>query len=116
MMFLVGSFQAIQGLVAIFDDGYYVVRESGLVVDVDYTAWGFVHLILGVLLILCGAGVLTGNVVARGVGVLLAGLSALANMAFIGAYPVWSILVIAVDVLVIYALTVHGGELRSSTR
>jgi hypothetical protein len=116
MMFLVGSFQAIQGLVAIFDDGYYVVRESGLVVDVDYNAWGTVHLILGVLLILCGAGVLTGNVVARGVGVLLAGLSALANMAFIGAYPVWSILVITVDVLVIYALTVHGGELRSSTR
>ncbi|MBJ7451352.1 MAG: hypothetical protein JHC71_04610, partial [Blastococcus sp.] len=116
MMFLVGSFQAIQGLVAIFDDGYYVVRESGLVVEVDYTVWGFVHLILGVLLILCGAGVLTGNVVARGVGVLLAGLSALANMAFIGAYPVWSIMVIIVDVLVIYALTVHGGELRSSNR
>ena len=116
MMFLVGSFQAIQGLVAIFDDGYYVVRESGLVVEVDYTAWGFLHLILGVLLVLCGAGVLTGNVVARSVGVLLAGLSALANMAFIGAYPVWSIIVIVVDVLVIYALTVHGGELRSSHR
>ena len=116
MMFLVGSFQAIQGLVAIFDDGYYVVRESGLVVEVDYTAWGFLHLILGVLLVLCGAGVLTGNVVARSVGVLLAGLSALANMAFIGAYPVWSIMVIIIDVLVIYALTVHGGELRSSNR
>ena len=116
MMFLVGTFQAIQGLVAIFDDGYYVVRESGLVVNVDYTAWGFIHLLLGILLILCGAGVLTGNVVARGVGVLLAGLSAIANMAFIGAYPVWSIIVIVVDVLVIYALTVHGGELRSSTR
>jgi hypothetical protein len=116
MMFLVGTFQAIQGLVAIFDDGYYVVRESGLVVNVDYTVWGFVHLLLGILLILCGAGVLTGNVLARGVGVLLAGLSAIANMAFIGAYPVWSIMVIVVDLLVIYALTVHGGELRSSTR
>jgi hypothetical protein len=116
MMFLVGTFQAIQGLVAIFDDGYYVVRESGLVVNVDYTAWGFIHLILGILLILCGAGVLTGNVVARGVGVLLAALSALANMAFIASYPVWSIIIIVVDVLVIYALTVHGGELRSSNR
>jgi hypothetical protein len=116
MMFLVGSFQIIQGLVALFDDGYYVVRESGLVVNVDYAAWGTLHLIIGVLLVLCGAGVLTGNVVARGVGVLLAGLSALANMAFIGAYPIWSITVIIIDVLVIYALTVHGGELRSSTR
>ena len=116
MMFLVGSFQAVQGLVALFDDGFYVVRESGLVVDVNYNAWGTVHLILGILLILCGAGVLTGNVVARAVGVLLAGLSALANMAFISAYPVWSLIVIAIDVFVIYALTVHGGELRSSDR
>ena len=116
MMFLVGSFQVVQGLVALFDDGYYVVRESGLVVNVDYTAWGTLHLLIGVLLILCGAGVLAGNVVARAVGVLLAGLSALANMAFIGAYPVWSIIVIVVDVVVIYALTVHGGELRSSHR
>ncbi len=116
MMFLVGSFQVVQGLVALFDDGYYVVRESGLVVDVDYTAWGTVHLLIGVLLILCGAGVLAGNIAARAVGVILAGLSALANMAFIGAYPVWSIVIITVDVLVIYALTVHGGEMRSSNR
>ena len=51
MMFLLGTFQAIQGLVAIFDDGYYAVTESGLVVDVDYTAWGWVHLLLGVLIV-----------------------------------------------------------------
>ncbi len=114
MMFMVGSFQVIQGLIALFNDDYYVVRESGLVVNVNYNAWGTVHLILGILLILCGAGVLTGNIVARSVGVLLAGLSALANMAFISAYPVWSLIVIAIDVFVIYALTVHGGELRSS--
>jgi hypothetical protein len=116
MMFLVGSFQAIQGLVALFDDGFYLVRENGLVVDVNYNVWGTVHLLIGVLLMLTGAGVLTGNIVARTVGVILAGLSALANMAFIGAYPVWSILIITVDLLVIYALTVHGGELRDSTR
>ncbi len=114
MLFLVGAFQVVQGLVAVFDDGYYVVRESGLVIDVDYTVWGIVHLVIGALLILCGAGILTGNVVARAVGVVLAGLSALANLAFIGAYPVWSLLVITVDVLVIYALTVHGDELRTS--
>jgi hypothetical protein len=116
MMFLVGSFQAIQGLVAIFDDGFYLVRENGLVVDVNYNVWGTAHLILGVLLMLCGAGVLTGNLAARTVGVILAGLSALANIAFIGAYPIWSMIVITVDVLVIYALTVHGRELRDSTR
>jgi hypothetical protein len=114
MMFLVGTFQAIQGLVALFDDGFYLVHPNGLVVDVNYNVWGTVHLILGVLLILSGAGVLTGNLAARMVGVVLAGLSALANMAFIGAYPVWSLLIITVDVLVIYALTVHGRELRDS--
>jgi hypothetical protein len=116
MMFLVGAFQVVQGLVALFDDGYYVVRESGLVVDVDYNAWGTLHLLIGVLLILCGAGVLAGNIAARAAGVVIAGLSALANMAFIASYPVWSIVIITVDVLVIYALTVHGGEMRSSHR
>jgi hypothetical protein len=115
MMFLLGSFQAIQGLVAIFDDTYYGVTESGLVVSLDYTTWGWVHLILGVLLILSGAGVLAGNLAARSVGVLLATLSAVANLLFIAAYPIWSVVIITVDVLVIYALTVHGREMRGST-
>jgi len=114
MMFLLGSFQAVQGLVAIFDDGFYHVTEGGLVIDVDYAAWGWAHLLLGVLIIVCGLGVLTGNIVARTVGVLLAGLSALVNLAFIEAYPVGSVLIIAFDVLVAYALIVHGRELRSS--
>jgi hypothetical protein len=114
MMFLLGCFQAVQGLVAIFDDGFYHVTDSGLVVEVDYTAWGWTHLLLGVLIILCGLGVLTGNIVARTVGVLLAGLSAIVNLAFIEAYPIWSVMIIAIDVVVIYALTVHGRELRSS--
>jgi hypothetical protein len=113
MMMLLGCFQAVQGLVAVFDDGFYHVTEGGLVVDVDYTAWGWVHLLLGALIIICGVGVLSGNVAARAVGVGLAGLSALLNLLFIEAYPIWSVLIITVDVLVIYALTVHGGELRS---
>jgi len=116
MMILVGSFQAIQGLVALFDDGFYLTSESGLVVSVDYTVWGWVHLLLGVLLIASGAGVMTGNLAARTVGVILAGLSALVNMAFIGAYPVWSLIIITVDVLVIYALIVHGREMRDTYR
>jgi hypothetical protein len=114
MMVLVGLFQAVQGLVALFDDGFYLVRPGSLVVNVNYNVWGTVHLILGVVLLISGMGVLTGNVLARTVGVLFAGLSALANMAFIGAYPVWSLLIITVDLLVIYALTVHGRELRDT--
>jgi hypothetical protein len=114
MMFLLGAFQAIQGLVALFDDGFYLVTAGNLVVDVNYNVWGTFHLILGVLLLLSGVGVLTGNLAARTVGVILAGLSALANLVFIEAYPLWSMIIITVDVLVIYALTVHGRELKDS--
>jgi hypothetical protein len=113
MMFLLGAFQAVQGLVALFDDGFYVT-SGNLVVNVNYNVWGTVHLLLGVLLLLTGAGVLTGNLAARTIGVILAGLSALANLLFIEAYPFWSIIIITVDVLVIYALTVHGRELKDS--
>jgi hypothetical protein len=114
MMVLLGSFQAIQGLVALFDDTWYHVTASGLVVNADYTAWGWTHLLLGVLILISGFGVLAGNLAARAVAVVLAVLSALVNLLFIEAYPIWSVLIFTVDVLVIYALTVHGRELRSS--
>jgi hypothetical protein len=112
MMILLGAFQAIEGLVAIFDEGFYLVSRRGLLVEVDYTVWGTIHLLLGVLLVVAGLGVLSGNLAARTFAVVLAVLSALANLAFIEAYPFWSILIITVDVLVIYALIVHGRELR----
>jgi hypothetical protein len=111
MMVLLGIFQVIQGFVAIFDDGFYHVTESGLVVNVDYTAWGWTHLLLGLLIVAAGVGLLSGNVVARTVAVILAGISAVLNLAFIEANPVWSIIVITVDILVIYAVTVHGREM-----
>jgi hypothetical protein len=82
---------------------------------VDYTAWGWFHLLLGALLILCALGVVAGNIIARTVAVVLAGLSAIANLLFIEAYPFWSIIVITVDILVIYAVTAHGRELKGSS-
>jgi hypothetical protein len=90
------------------------VTQSGLVVNVDYNAWGWTHLLLGVLILVSGLGVLAGNLAARTVAVVLAALSALVNLAFLEAYPIWSIIVITLDVLVIYAVTVHGRELSSS--
>ena len=115
MMIMVGTFQAIEGLVALFDDGWYHVTENGLLVNVDYTAWGWTHLLLGALLIVAGVGVLAGNTVARAIAVVLAGLSVLVNLAFIEAYPIWAVIIITIDVLVIYALVVHGRELRSTS-
>jgi len=114
MMVLLGTFQAVEGLVAIFDDGYYRVTQGGLVLSVDYTAWGWTHLLLGVLIVISGIGVMAGNLAARTVAVILAGLSAIANLLFIEAYPLWSTIVITVDILVIYALTVHGREMKGS--
>ena len=111
MLVLVGSFQGIMGFVALFEDGYYLVRGTGLVVHVDYTTWGWIHLVLGLVAIAAGIGIIVGQTWARVVGVILAGLSAITNVAFIAAYPVWSILVIALDVIAIYALVVHGREL-----
>ena len=116
MMIMLGSFQIIQGLVALFEDGFYLVRPNGLVVDVDYNTWGWTHTIIGAVGVLAGLGLLVGNMAARVVGVVVACLSALVNLAFISAYPVWSAILIALDVIVIYAIIVHGRELKSSYR
>jgi hypothetical protein len=113
VMLMLGLFQAIQGLVALFENSYYIVRPNGLVLSIDYTAWGWTHLIIGILIAASGVGVMIGNIAARIVGVILAMISAVLNLVFIAAYPVWSIIVITVDVLVIYALTVHGREMRT---
>jgi len=115
MLIVMGAFQAIEGLVALFHKGFYLVSPGGLVVNVNYNAWGWTHLVIGVLAILAGIGLLSGNIVARVVGVIVAVLSAIVNMAFISAYPVWSTIVIAIDVVVIYAIIVHGRELKRFT-
>ena len=114
MMVLLGAFQVIEGIVALFNDEYYIVAASGLLVSVDYTAWGWVHLILGIILVLAGFGLLTGNIVARIAGIGLAVLSAIVNLAFIGAYPLWGVIIITLDVIVIYAIAVHGSEVRNA--
>jgi hypothetical protein len=112
IMVMIGAFHVINGLVALFEDEYYVVRPSGLVLSVDYTAWGWTHLLAGLLLCAAGWGAMVGQTWARVVGVVLAMLSALVNMLFIAAYPLWSIIIITLDVVVIYALIVHGRELK----
>ena len=116
MLIMMGAFQVIEGLVALFDDGFYAVRSDGLVVNVNYNTWGWIHLIIGVVGVLAGLGLLVGNMVARIVGVLAAFLSALVNLAFIAAYPLWSAIMITIDVVVIYAIIVHGRELKDYYR
>ncbi len=112
VLVLVGSFQIIEALTALFRHTYYQVGNNDLLVRVNYTGWGWVHLFLGVLLVCAGLGLFAGQMWARVVGVLLAGLSALVNLVFIAAYPWWALTVIFLDVLVIYAISVHGREMR----
>jgi hypothetical protein len=109
MMVLVGSLHAIQGLVALFNDEYYLVAKSGLVVHADFTTWGWTHLIIGCIIIAAGVGLFSGQMWARVVGVIFASLSVLVNFGFLAAYPVWSAIVIALDIFIILALTVHGN-------
>ena len=113
MMALLGTFHAIEGLVALFKDDYFLVGRSGLAVSVDFTAWGWTHLLGGLIVVAAGIGLLAGQTWARFVGVLLAMVSALVNLAFLAAFPLWSALMILLDVLVIWAITVHGSEIRS---
>jgi hypothetical protein len=112
MLILVGAFHAIQGLVALFRDEVFVVGEHSLVVNVDYTAWGWLHIAWGALAVLVGACLLAGKMWARVIAVIVALLSAITNVAFLPAYPIWSTIMIAVDILVVWAIVVHGGELR----
>lgn len=114
MMMLLGSFHVVAGLVALFQDDYFLVGPNGLMVNVDYTAWGWTHLIGGALILATGVAVLFGQMWARVAGVAIAMLSALVNLAFIEAYPLWSMIMIAFDVAVIWALTVHGGEMKAA--
>ncbi len=113
MMVVVGIIHIFQGLVALFNDDYYLVAKSGLTIHLDYTGWGWTHIILGAIVAAAGLGLYTGRMWARVVGVGVAVLSLLVNFAFIAAYPFWSTIVIAVDVFVIFALTVHGKEMKS---
>jgi hypothetical protein len=114
MLILLGIFHVVQGIIALVNDDYYVVTKDGLVLNLDFTYWGWTYLVLGVFLGLVGVGLLAGNTAARVAGVVLAVLSAVVNLVFIAAYPAWSVMVIALDVIVIYSILVHGRELKAN--
>jgi hypothetical protein len=111
MMILVGTFQAIAGIVALLENEFYAVTPN-YVFELDVTTWGWIHLLLGAVIGVAGLGVLRGNLAARILGIALAVLSAVANFLFIPYYPFWSFTIIAVDVFVIWALAAHGRELK----
>jgi hypothetical protein len=110
MMIMVGIWQALQGLIAIFENEFYVATRNYLF-QFDATTWGWIHLLLGVIMGLAGLGLMAGQTWARVVGITLAVLSAIANFLWLPYYPFWSMLIIALDVFVIWALAAHGRVL-----
>jgi hypothetical protein len=114
IMFMAGGFQIIAGLVAIFTNEFYVATPRYLL-QFDVTSWGWIHLLVGLIVVGAGSGLLSGRTWARVVGVTLAILSALANFAFIPYYPIWSLIIITLNVFIIWALVAHGRDIAIAT-
>ena len=110
MMVMGGIWWAIMGIIALANDTFYVVGEE-YIFQFDVTTWGWIHLILGIVVVLAGFFVFTGAVWARTVGVVVAVLWALVAFAWLPWYPVWAVLLIAVSIFIIWALTVHGRDI-----
>jgi hypothetical protein len=106
---MVGIFQALAGLAAIIDDQFFVVGKH-YAYEFDATAWGWIHLIYGIIVVAAGYGIFQRALWARIVGITLASISGVGNFFFIPYEPVWAILIIALDVLVIAALAAYGTE------
>jgi hypothetical protein len=104
MMLMVGILQFFQGLTALFYGDNFLVRTPNYLLRLDPTAWGWTHLILGLLVAVAGVAIFTGNPVARGLGIVLASLSAIANFVWLPYYPLWALVLLALDVFIIWGL------------
>ena len=111
MLILTGIFQGIAGIGAIAEDDLYV-KGPKWTFQFSATTWGWVHLLMGILLLLVGLGILSGNLLARIIGVFIAGVSAITAFAYLPWYPVWGVILIAIDITIIWALTAHGRDVE----
>ena len=109
VMIMTGAFQAFQGLVAVLNDEFFVAGQKWTL-SLDLTTWGWIHLLIGLLVLVAGFFVFKGAVWARVVGIAAAALSAVLNFMWLPYYPVWALIIIALDVMVIWALSVHGRD------
>ena len=110
-MLMIGVWWIIAGLVALIDDNFYVTTRN-YIFKFDTTAWGWIHLIIGVIVLLAGFGLFSGAIWARIVGVGAAFLAVLVGFAWLPWYPFWAILIVIASFSVIWALTVHGRDVR----
>jgi hypothetical protein len=111
VMVILGGIDFFQGLIALFEDEYYAVTQSGFLV-VDLTAWGWIMLLWGVLLVLAGLALIAGRAWARWLTIVLVTLNVFAQLGFLGnsQYPLWALTALALNVVVLYALTARWRE------
>ena len=110
LLIMVGLFHALQGLVALFSDDIFV-RGDNYVFHFSFTTWGWIHLLLGILTAAAGAGLFFGKTWARTLAVIAAAASMVGSFAWLPHYPIWGIVIIALDVFVMWAAIVHGRAL-----
>jgi len=111
---LIGTLNVIQGFIALFDDGFFVVPTEDDLLLVDFTAWGVIMLGWGLLLVAAGLALAAGRGWARWLAILAVFVNVIAQIGFLSAYPIWSAIVILLDVLVIFALTARWDEARAA--
>lgn len=112
LLIAVGFFQTILGFSALLNDEW-LVKVGGSLLLLDYTTWGWIHLILGIVAMVVGTGLFSGSSWARILAIILVMFNFFAQFAFLSVYPLWSIIIMVVDLLILYALTVHGSEVAA---
>ena len=115
MMMIMGFFHFIEGFTAVLDDSFYVVTHN-YSLELDVTTWGWIHMIGGVIIGLTGMVLISGLLIARIAAIILAVASAILNFYSIPYYPIWSVLMIALDIGIIWAIVAHGGEYEEQVR
>jgi hypothetical protein len=113
ILFLAGFLDVLTGIVGLVTNEFYVTTQKW-VFQFDATTWGWIQIIVGLIAILAGAGLLSGSVWARTLGVIIAAVSIIANFLWLPYYPVWAVVIIAFDLFVIWALTAHGRDITAA--
>jgi len=114
MLVMLAAFQATLGMVALFKDGFFVMHRNGALIPIDYTTWGWVHLILAAAAAATGIGLLVGVLWGRIAGALIAVVNVVVMFAFMDSYPWLATMLIAYSIVTLYAIVVHGGEVEDS--
>jgi hypothetical protein len=109
-MVINGVLGVIQGLVSLFRDDFFIVTDDHIA-TFNVSAWGWIHIVIGAILIAVGLAVFKGALWARVGAVVIVSLNLIAQFTWASVFPVWAVIVIAIDALVLWALIVHGDEI-----